>query len=163
MVCSPAIRSDPLQKSSLKASRKKDHHESEKAKSHHKFEGVNAFQHFKRATRIESLSEDLPQLNRHVHIPSGALSTADPPSHRISRLLYYQKEISDIERRNILQIAHQPSGLRNVPGFRSPVLPISLIGIQQLASASLGTAISVIGQSRKFGQKSISSRTVCIA
>ena len=73
VVCSPAIRSDPLQEISLKASRKKDHHESEKTKNHHKFEGVNAFQHFKRATRIESLSEDLPQLKRHVHIHSGAL------------------------------------------------------------------------------------------
>lgn len=99
---------------------RKEYHESERAKYHNKFEVVNAFQHFKRATRIETLSEDHPQLRRQVHIPSGALSAADPPSHRISRLLYYQKEISDIERRNILRIVYQPSDLRNLPDFRSP-------------------------------------------
>ncbi|MCJ1344179.1 hypothetical protein MMC31_002382 [Peltigera leucophlebia] len=99
---------------------RKEYHESERAKYHNKFEVVNAFQHFKRATRIETLSEDHPQLRRQVHIPSGALSAADPPSHRISRLLYYQKEISDIERRNILRIVYQPSDLRNPPDFRSP-------------------------------------------
>lgn len=55
------------------------------------------------------------------------------------------KKISNIERQNILQIAYQPSGFRNVPGFCSFIFPISLIGIQQLASAGLGIAISVIG------------------
>lgn len=151
VVCSATIRSDPPQESSHRASRKKDHHESEKAKNHHKFEGVNAFHHFKRATRIESLSKD-PQLRRHVHIPSGALSATDPPSLRISRLLHYQREISDTERRNILRILYQLSDLRNVPNFRSPLLLQSLIKIQQLTSVSLGTVILVIGQNRKVGQ-----------
>lgn len=150
--CSATIWSDPPQEGSHKASRKIDEHESAKAKNHHRFEGVKAFQNFKRATRIESLSEDLSQLRRHVQIPSGALSAADLPSPRISRLLYYQREISDTERLNILRIVYQPSDFRNVPEFRSPVLPQGLIKIPQLTSVSLGTAISVIGQNIKFGQ-----------
>ena len=149
--------SNPLQKSSFKALRKKDHHESEE---------VDAYQNYLEIGEDKRLTQRHSSLStkEHIHIPFSTLYEADLSSLRTIRLLYHQRAKSDAERPNIPWIAWQPSDLENAFDLcmRDLVLYKSSITTLSVASLHLKEVISANGRRRTSGQRNSSNGTRCI-